>query len=870
MRKQHFSSLLLLFLACFIYNIAVAHVIAPTKNSGPDSVYLFSYTPNENTSRNPICFAWSRDKVTWFSIGNEHGFLRSDFGRWGSEKKIFSPFLVRSKDGIWHSVWSLNDYHPYFAVASSPDLINWESQIYPKLKDGQVFLKPVISYDKPNENYLIKFLDKGEKTYQVVTKDFKIFSVASAIPAVQYQPANTEIQLNNRNLAGQVHRVSWETIEKMKNEVSKREHLDKLHAETTKDDNIRFKDLKTVEVTITPQNEKAKSISDLLIGAFFEDINYAADGGLYAELIQNRGFEYHPSDNSYRNKDWNSSYSWSLKGDGTKFFIDSTNPVHENNKHFAVLHTRSAGASLMNSGFDGISLEKGASYQFSVFGKLSDRSDKKLLVQLVDKEGSVLAKSTINLNAASWKKYTAILAPTKAVSGASLMLQPLSEGVIQLDMVSLFPKNTFKGRKNGLRNDLAVSIANIKPKFIRFPGGCVAHGDGIGNIYHWKNTIGPLEARKPQRNLWGYHQSMGLGYFEYFQFCEDIGAAPLPVVAAGVPCQNSGTGGPGQQGGIPMDEMDEYIQDILDLVEWANGGTNTKWGKIRAAAGHPKPFNLKYIGIGNEDLISNVFEERFTMIYNAVKAKHPEITVIGTVGPFFEGSDYVEGWKLADKLKVPMVDEHYYLPPGWFIYNQDFYDKYDRNKSKVYLGEYASHLPGRPNNLETALSEALYLTAVERNGDVVTMTSYAPLLAKEHHTQWSPDLIYFNNDEIKPTVGYYVQELYGNNAGTKYIPANISVSDNSLPVKSRVGVSIVQDEKSKDIILKMVNMLPVKVLANIDLAKLGVKQQGARTVLTGSPASRTEKPVTSDYKVPENNIEELPPYSFTVIRLQTK
>ena len=250
---------------------------------------------------------------------------------------------------------------------------------------------------------------------------------------------------------------------------------------------------------------------------------------------------------------------------------------------------------------------------------------------------------------------------------------------------------------------------------------------------------------------------MGIGYFEYFQFCEDIGAEPLPVIAAGVPCQNSAcipgkllSGG--QQGGIPMEEMDAYIQDILDLIDYANGDPKkSQWAKLRAESGHPKPFNLKYIGIGNEDLITDVFEERFTLIYDAIKKHHPEITVIGTVGPFYEGTDYEEGWNLADRLNVPMVDEHYYNTPGWFIYNQNYYDKYDRSKSKVYLGEYAAHLPGR---------EALYLTAVERNGDMVLMTSYAPLLAKEGYTQWNPDLIYFNNKEVKPSVGYYTQLLY--------------------------------------------------------------------------------------------------------------
>lgn len=447
---------------------------------------------------------------------------------------------------------------------------------------------------------------------------------------------------------------------------------------------------------------------------------------------------------------------------------------------------------------------------------------------------------------------------------------PQSVGSIALDMISLFPQKTFKGHKNGLRADLAQTIADIHPRFMRFPGGCVSHGDGLGNIYRWKNTIGPLESRKPMRNLWGYHQTLGLGYFEYFQFCEDMGAEPLPVIAAGVPCQNSATGGAGQQGGIPMCNMDQYVQDILDLIEWANGDANTKWGKLRAAAGHPKPFNLKYIGIGNEDLITDIFEERFTMIYKAIKEKHPEITVIGTVGPTFEGTDYTEGWKIATKLNVPIVDEHYYQSPGWFINNQDFYDKYDRNKSKVYLGEYATFVPGRFCNVETALTDALYMSSLERNGDVVSMASFAPMLAKEGRTQWNPDLIYFNNTEIKPTVDYYVQMLYGQNAGDTYIASHVKLSDSNGEVRKRVAVSVVRDSKTNDLIVKLVNMLPVPVNTQVKLNGGTILPTAVKTVLTGDLADRNAKPENGTITVSNDFPCNLPAYSFTVIRLKTK
>ena len=319
-----------------------------------------------------------------------------------------------------------------------------------------------------------------------------------------------------------------------------------------------------------------------------------------------------------------------------------------------------------------------------------------------------------------------------------------------------------------------------------------------------------------------------------------------------------------------MDEMDEYVQDILDLIDYANADPkNNKWAKMRAEAGHPEPFGLKYIGIGNEDQITDVFEERFAMIYKAIKEKHPEITVIGTVGPFYEGTDYEEGWDLADRLKLPMVDEHYYNTPGWFIYNQNYYDGYDRSGSKVYLGEYAAHLPGRPNNIETALAEALYLTAVERNGDIVRMTSYAPLLAKEGYTQWNPDLIYFNNREVKPTAGYYTQLLFGQNAGDTYLPVECAVDNQREDVRERIATSVVRDSRTGDLIVKMVNLLPVPVKADLDLPFGTSDSSASLHVLSGKPADKNVKPVSSSLAVGEDLAYEMPAYSLSVFRISS-
>ena len=831
----------------------------------PDSVYLFSYATEKNNNHNGLHFAWSRDKITWFSIGNEFSFLKSDYGRWGTEKRMITPFLVQGAGGVWQCVWSLNERDKVFAHASSPDLIDWGRQSYPDTKSGTNVLRPVVRYDKTVRSYTITYTDATGKYYRVATKDFKTYGVVTEVSATQYKNASVTIPLHTGSATGQLYYVAWMVVERLINAADLQQYKSKLHSESAKDDTVRFAGLQKVNASITVQAEKAKPISDKLLGIFFEDINYAADGGLYAELIQNRDFEYAPGDKEYRDKNWHSAHSWTLKGDGTNFMIDSVSPLHPNNPHYAVLHTAIVGASFVNNGFDGIPIKKGEAYDLSLFAKQLEGKEGKLLARLVSKKGEVLGQSTIDVSFNEWKKIKVVLTASADEDDAAVELQPLTPGRLALDMISLFPQTTFKGRSNGLRADLAKVVADLHPRFIRFPGGCVAHGDGLANIYRWKNSIGPLEARKPQRNLWGYHQSFGLGYYEYFQFCEDIGSEPLPVLAAGVPCQNSGTGGAGQQGGIPMQQMDEYVQDILDLIEWANGDANTKWGKLRAAAGHPKPFNLRYIGIGNEDLITDVFEKRFTMIYNALKMKHPEITVIGTVGPFYKGTDYEEGWKIATKLKLAMVDEHYYESPAWFVHNQDFYDRYDRSKSKVYLGEYAS----RGNTLYNALAEALYLTSLERNGDVVHMTSYAPLLAKEGHTQWNPDLIYFNNTQVKPTVNYEVQKLFSNYAGSEYLPAAITLSNNEDAVKKRIAYSIVRDTKTGDVIVKIVNLLPTSVNASLDLSGISIRDgKATKITLQGSWDNRSAKAVEAECLVSEKFTSELPPYSFTVIHME--
>ena len=402
-----------------------------------------------------------------------------------------------------------------------------------------------------------------------------------------------------------------------------------------------------LDITAAAQKQKnttaKKDISPDLFGIFFEDISYAADGGLYAELVQNRSFEYNPGDR----RGWQSLTGWEYITEGYGYgqiSVETKTPVHENNPHYVVLNVEEAGqkgVGLLNAGYDGIVVKAGEQYNFSAIIRQLSNTPIPLQVKLQSKKGTVYGEATITTQTKDWKKYTATITAAQNDDSAVLVILAKTKGKLAFDVISLFPQKTYKNRPNGLRADLGNVIAGLQPKFMRFPGGCLVHGDGLGNMYRWKNTIGPIEQRVEQRNIWNYHQTAGLGYYEYFQFCEDIGAKPLPVVPAAVSCQNSGgtwrIGGTGQRG-LPLDQMQEYIQEVMDLIEYANGPVTSTWGAKRAEAGHPESFHLEYLGIGNEDKITPEFTERFTRIYEAVKAKHPEITLIGTSGPFRNGS----------------------------------------------------------------------------------------------------------------------------------------------------------------------------------------------------------------------------------------
>lgn len=639
----------------------------------------------------------------------------------------------------------------------------------------------------------------------------------------------------------------------------------------------------TLPATVTIHGP-GKPISPDLFGIFFEDINYAADGGLYAELVQNRSFEYQATEQLT----WTPMTAWEqIARDGGRGSVKISDAVsvHPNNPHYVVVETQQpgAGVGLVNSGFDGIPIHAGAQYDFSLFarqlftgnhwgGNGVLESSSRLVIRLETKERTVLGETTLEIAGREWQRLAATITATNSDSTARLVVLSLTKGGVALDEISLFPYQTFKNRANGLRADLAQAIADLKPKFMRFPGGCLVHGHGLGNMYRWKESIGPIEQRHGQANLWGYHQSLGLGYFEFFQFCEDIGAKPLPVVPAGVCCQNADNQGGTGQRGLPLEAVPAYIQDVLDLIEWANGPTNSTWGAKRATAGHPESFKLQYLGIGNEEHITPVFKERFKLIHDAIKEKHPEITIIGTTGPFHSGEDYEAGWKIANELNVAMVDEHYYEKPEWFTSNLQRYDSYDRTKSKVYLGEYAAHDKDRVSTWRTALAEAAYLTSLERNGDVVHLSSYAPLLAKQGRTQWRPDLLYFDNTNLLRTVNYYVQQLFGQHAGDVYLPVNVAAGATNL------AASCVQETRSGDVILKLVNLSTNSMAAQMNFADSEkIQPYATRTVLTGNPNAANTfanpavlQPQTSAFSTGQKFACDLPPSSLTVIRMKTR
>lgn len=539
------------------------------------------------------------------------------------------------------------------------------------------------------------------------------------------------------------------------------------------------------------EDEVTKELKDLF-GIFFEDINHAADGGLYAELVQNRSFEFAPIDN----KEYNSLTAWE-KSDNAKWSVECESPLNEENTHY-LCAGGGADDYIRNLGFNtGIYIEKGKQYNFSVYAALAadnaeacaydtdkkgipDAEKAKLIIAVKDDEGNVFAKSEVVVDSCDWKKYDAVLTACESTQKGRLYIIFTGNAYVKLDMISLFPKDTFKNRKNGLRRDIAEALADMKPRFMRFPGGCLTHDGSLddharNSMYRWKRTIGDVEKRPTWRNNWGYNQTLGLGYYEYFCFCEDIGAKPLPVLPGGF--------NPHKGEGVPIEEIGAWVDDALDLIEFANGDASTKWGSIRAGLGHEKPFGLEYIGIGNEE-IGEGFFERYPYFHEAIRKKYPSIRIINTAGPFAVGEGYDAGWTSAKKYGSDFIDEHYYSSPEWFMANMHHYDDYDASGTKVFLGEYATW----GNTYYNALVEAAYMTHLEK-APVVGLACYAPMLANKDYVNWRPDMLFFDNHQVVKTANYHVQKLFMKNQGDYELKTKLEGFDEIIPLMDERNIA---------------------------------------------------------------------------------
>ena len=546
-------------------------------------------------------------------------------------------------------------------------------------------------------------------------------------------------------------------------------------------------------------------VQPTMYGIFFEDINYAADGGLYGELVKNRSFEFPDA-----------LMGWKAFG---KFEVKNDGPF-ERCPHYVVLGYsghNDAATGLQNEGYFGIGIEKAEDYRFSVWAKAVS-GDATVEVSLVDEstmdEHQEFATAKLKVSGNEWKKYELVLKPTKTVQKANLRLLLKGKNSVALEHVSLFPKHTFKDRDNGMRRDLAQALYDLHPGVFRFPGGCIVEGSSLEQRYQWKNSIGPVENRPLNGNRWlstfnyrlfpDYYQSYGLGFYEYFLLSEDIGAEPLPVLNVGMACQYQNWNNP--KAHVPVDSLQPYIQDCLDLIEFANGDVNTTWGKKRAEMGHPAPFNLKFLAVGNEQW-DNLYYERLRPFVKAIKAKYPNIKLIGTSGPDSEGEMFDKGWKAMKELKADLVDEHFYRDEHWFLSHGLRYEDYDRKGPKVFAGEYACHGKGKKwNHFETSLYEAAFMTDLERNADVVDMATYAPLFAHVDGWQWRPDMIWYDNTRMFKTVSYYVQQMYACNKGTNVLPLTM----NGKAVAGQEGqdglfASAVVDKQKGEVIVKVAN-----------------------------------------------------------------
>jgi alpha-L-arabinofuranosidase len=623
------------------------------------------------------------------------------------------------------------------------------------------------------------------------------------------------------------------------------------------------------------------SVAPTMWGVFFEDINFGADGGLYAELVKNRSFEFPTALMGWRENRVNYQK-------GRILIINRSD--NSANARFAriTINNPEGNYSLSNEGFRGIGVHKEKQYDFSIMVRAEKPTNLKIKVQLLNYAGKEVGSTVIeNFSndpiAIGWKKYSSSITTTDTAQKGKLNLIFEGSGVIDIDIVSLFPHDTWKNRPGGLRNDLVQMIADLNPGFIRFPGGCIVEGKDLTNRYQWKTTVGNVDDRKLIMNRWNvefprksapdYYQSFGLGFYEYFLLAEDLGAEPLPILNCGMACQfNSGEV-------VAMDELQPYIDDATDLIEFANSDVTTKWGKLRSDMGHPQPFDLKFLGVGNEQWEPQ-YIERYKVFEKAILSKYPAIKIVSGAGPFAEGEYFNYAWKELKRLNPALIDEHYYKPPAWFFNNAARYDSYERTGPKIFAGEYAAHSKENPeaesrNNWESALAEAAFMTGLERNADIVQMCSYAPLFAHVDAWQWRPDLIWFDNLSVVATPNYYVQKLFSNNKGTDVV----AITENEEPVSGKDSLysSAVIDKQKAELIIKIVNIASTSQAVELNLTGIkpaktdAVSQTLAANDLYGyNKLSELDKlkPDVRKFSVKTNKfIQNLPAYSVTVLKI---
>jgi alpha-L-arabinofuranosidase len=629
------------------------------------------------------------------------------------------------------------------------------------------------------------------------------------------------------------------------------------------------------------------AIQPTMWGIFFEDINMGADGGIYAELVKNRSFEFYKPLAGWTVQPADIPYVPFQKqfGEGTVMIVNRQEKNEANPRFIRITASNASkgGLGLSNEGFDGMGVRKDVQYNFS-FMYHQQAAGLKLYVELVDSTGKNLGGTSLipSQRSNEWHKQSASFVATATESKARMNIWFEGTGIIDLDMISLFPADTWKNRPGGMRADLVQLLADLKPGFIRFPGGCIVEGRELSTRYQWKKTLGPVEERKLIVNRWNteivnrpapdYFQTFGLGFFEYFQLAEDIGAEPLPILNCGMACQFN------TAEVAPVEELDPYIQDALDLVEFANGNTNTKWGAVRAGLGHPAPFHLKMIGVGNENW-GPQYVERLKLFQKAIKEKYPAIKIIASSGAMYEGKMFDYLTTELKKIKPEFIDEHYYNRPEWFLKNASRYDDYDRSGSKIFAGEYAAQSDrvvstDNKNNLQTAIAEAAFLTGLERNADVVNMAAYAPLFARVDGWQWKPDLIWFDNLHAYGTPNYYVQKLFSNNKGTDLI----SALSNGKPLTGQDSLyaSAVIDKKTGELIVKIVNSSSIEKQTCIEVeGTKKIKSPASAIILTGQSLDQENSiespvaiaPLSQSTEVTGKKINiTIKPNSLTVIR----